>query len=123
MGNSVVLTPETPLVVRRLADDGKHGSRIPRLSVTAADLEPGSFRVIDSYPPGAGPRRLACRVVRRLRLQVGPGGDAHEVAVHAWIAPGGETVVVDPVATSGTVLAALGHRVAGHACDDCQPPA
>jgi hypothetical protein len=119
MGNSIPLTPETPLVVRRLADDGRHSSRIPRLPICYADVEPGSFQRVDSYPPGAGPRRLACRVRPRTRLQRNSGGDAHVVPVREWVPPEGELVVIDEVATSGTVLAALGHLTEGHACPDC----
>lgn len=92
------IPPETPVVVARVRDDGRRSP--PRLTVTVDVLS--EFRMVPSYPPGGAPRLAA--TIRHTR---------------EWTSAETETVIVDPARNSPVLLAALGHRVAGHLCADC----
>jgi hypothetical protein len=99
----MLLTPDTPINIRRVLDDGRRAPAT--LPVAFADLELGSFHMAPGYLPG-DPPRLAARIRHGAR---------------EWVAEGGEVVVIDPGSTSQALRSALGHLVAGHTCPDCAP--
>ena len=103
-----------PVVIRRVADDGRRNP--PALTVTLDVLS--DFRMIDSYPPG-GALRLAATVTRGTRTWRHGTGQRMEDPYPEWMTENTETVIIDQGLNSGVLLSALGHRVAGHVCNDC----
>ncbi len=118
---SVWPVPENePVVIRRVLDDGRRNP--PALTVTAGALF--DFHTIPSYDEPDGAPRLAAKIRKTIQrwTHAGAAGTTseHEDVSPEWIQGEEEVVIIDQGLNSSRLLAALGHRTAGHACQDCE---